>query len=173
MLRAEPHSKIGERNAMTKEEISSLRETLALMSPGPYCEGYMAGAIRHIVRNVDTDSFHDHATTEDCLSPGKHDGDSIAVALKLLPRALDALEEAHREIARLEKLALTGDSVYCAGCERVFPSAEINFTDEQDYCSPCLTEATKPRRAAVTVHVQGEGESVEAFLARCDAESTT
>ena len=86
---------------MTKEDISSLRETLALMSPGPYCEGYMAGAIRHVVRNVDTDSFHDHATTEDCLSPGKHDGDSIAVALKLLPQALDALEEAHREIERL------------------------------------------------------------------------
>ena len=87
---------------MTKEDISSLRETLALMSPGPYCEGYMAGAIRHVVRNVDTDSFHDHATTEDCLSPGKHDGDSIAVALKLLPQALDALEEANREIADLQ-----------------------------------------------------------------------
>ena len=87
---------------MTKEDISSLRETLALMSPGPYCEGYMAGAIRHIVRNVDTDSFHDHATTEDCLSPGKHDGDSIAVALKLLPQALDALEEAYTKIEELK-----------------------------------------------------------------------
>ena len=91
----------------------------------------------------------------------------------ILPQALDALEEAHREIARLEKLALTGDSGYCAGCERVFPSAEINFTDEQDYCSPCLAEATKPRLAAATMRVQGEGESVEAFLARCDGESTT
>ena len=87
-------------------------------------------------------------------------------ALGLLPKALDALEEARREIARLEKLALTGDSGYCSGCERVLPSAEINFTDEQDYCSPCLAEATKPRLAAATMRVQGEGESVEAFLAR-------
>ena len=132
MLRAEPHSKIGDRNAMTKEEIVVLKSVYAT---GIYDAGY----------DVQKESR----------------------------KALDALEEAHREIARLEKLALIGDSGYCAGCERVFPSAEINFTDEQDYCSPCLTEATKPRRAAVTVHVQGEGESVEAFLARCDAESTT
>ena len=36
-----------------------------------------------------------------------------------------------------------------------------------------LAEAKKPRLAAATMHVQGEYESVEAFLSRCDGESTT
>ena len=36
-----------------------------------------------------------------------------------------------------------------------------------------LAEAKKPRLAAATMHVQGEYERVEAFLSRCDGESTT
>ena len=100
--------------------------------------------------------------------------EAYAEIARLEKLALTGDEEAHREIARLEKLALTGDSGYCSGCERVLPSAEISFTDEQHYCSPCLAEATKPRLAAATMRVQGEGESLEVFLARRDLrESTT
>ena len=36
-----------------------------------------------------------------------------------------------------------------------------------------IERLTNPRLSAATLQVQGEGESVEAFLSRCDRESTT
>jgi len=49
-------------------------------------------------------------------------------ALGLLPRALDALEEARREIKRLEEMSLAGtDVLRCPDCKRI---AEDNVNCE-------------------------------------------
>ena len=121
----------------------------------------------------------------------------IAATRTLLPQALDALEEAHREIAsrlldaadlfrkaddRIESL----ETELAAANATIASVREIAEALKDCDCDCCiddptpaallaavLAEAKKPRLAAATMHVQGEGESVEAFLSRCDGESTT
>jgi len=54
--------------------------------------------------------------------------DEVEAAVLLLPKALDALEEAHREIVRLEEMSLAGtDVLRCPDCKRI---AEDNVNCE-------------------------------------------
>ena len=65
-----------------------------------------------------------------------------------LPKALISLEDAYREIKRLEKMVLDGDDGYrCALCDRVFDALDIDFTVFEDAhcCYPCVPLARATR----------------------------
>jgi hypothetical protein len=96
---------------MTAEEIAELRAKLKGITPLPWCAGWMSGAIRHVVRNVDTDAFHDHdGDIEDCAGPDRYDGDAIAAVMNAAPRLLDTIDELQSRVSD-EALRETAEAI--------------------------------------------------------------
>ena len=103
---------------MTKDDLKAARKICEKVTPGPWDEvddGICAGR--------DSQSLI-IAWPHDVES---HDSQFIAAARTLLPKALDALEEASREIARWREIAYHLDSgaflLQCQTCGKQFSSA--------------------------------------------------
>ena len=68
--------------------------------------------------------------------------DEVEAAVLLLPKALDALEEANREIERLSAVAKKLGAWDCEKCQRLFVESMLTISPHSAVCDSCLGEST-------------------------------
>ena len=61
----------------------------------------MAGGIRHLNKNVDSDAFWDEPEGGDGFTPGRYEGETMATVLNAVPALIERLEK----LEAIEKLA--------------------------------------------------------------------
>jgi len=68
--------------------------------------------------------------------------DEVEAAVLLLPQALDALEDANREIERLSAVAKKLGAWDCEKCQRMFVESMLTISPHSAVCDSCLGEST-------------------------------
>jgi hypothetical protein len=98
-------------------DLDKLKELCEKATPGPWSRSWIAGAIRHINRNVDFDAFwfptdEEKKNLDRVNYPSRHepDYDFIVISRTALPQLIQALEKA---VAGLKR-AMYGDHIAAA-----------------------------------------------------------
>lgn len=84
---------------MTDIDIHGLKAAAQKLSL-PLSPSWMAGGIRHLNKNVDSDAFWDEPEGGDGFTPGRYEGETMATVLNAVPALLALADAAEMLVSR-------------------------------------------------------------------------
>lgn len=89
---------------MSTDRLQEIKERAEKATPGPWDSVCSSGAIRHVVRNVDHDSYCSNESNHETF--GKYDGEFIAHSREDIPWLIREIEAAKERIKMFENQLL-------------------------------------------------------------------